>query len=179
MTERKNQTTSEALQYSGGIYNLLGYDLRLLDRGGQLRSTYQKEPRWQPFPIWPAVVGYDTKMRELESRVLENVVPVGAMNGSHIELVQPAAEADVQLLIDFWRKARELGVRLRDMPDMKAIRKAPGMRQYCVVSMGVAIMAYLEGQEVERLLVPAQSLYDGTGRMLGCRSLIAMERVVS
>lgn len=177
MTETKAQEAgkSDVLQYSGGIYALLGHDLRLFDENEQLRSTYLQEQSHSPYLVWPATVDYDVTTQNLEASIVNNVVTVGTFNEGYIDLVKSTQTDEVCQLVGFWRRARELGAYVYGMPDMKAVRKAPGMRQFCVVPLSVAIVAYLAGRETERLLVPARLVYAGLGQVRGCRALMPLD----
>lgn len=172
MTENKQE-----LRYDGGLYNLTGGALVILKRQDQFKPTYPEETGWQPYLVWPAGQKYMMgQAAELEAPVIRQTEVVGSFN-NFIDLVRPTAS--VQELVAFWRAKYDCGVRLYGHPDMKKLRKTPGMRMYCAMPLSMAIMAYLQREEIERILVPADIVVDSeSGLAKGYKALMPLECIV-
>lgn len=161
----------EPLALSGGIRNLLGVDLQIVDDVGRLRTTYPRDKtkayvecsRWPGLPVLPA---------KLQSTTTWRAITVGSFNDGYIELVKPLV--DLTELVKFWRDAVDSRKAvLRGLPNMKALRKQKqdGPEMYCVVPVNVAIVAYFRYEEVDHLLVPARPLRLSSSN-LGYRALV-------
>lgn len=167
----------EFLRLHGGIRNLMSTPLQIVDARGRLMAMYPCENCTSPAHVYWSRGEYTTYPETYGAVVVEALSAVekcGTFNEGYIDLVRPTI--DTTPIVAFWRECvRKHGAEVRNLPNMKQLRKHPGMTMYCVVSPYVALVAYFRYEEIDRLLVPALPM---VGEEIGNQALMPAEQLI-
>lgn len=186
------------LDLNGSVYNFLVGDLVIVDASGReltkIPCTEKVHIEWIPkekCPQYQTSHGIPDEARlcdeswRVDLVTVEDCHPsidadltvIGQLN-SFFDLVAPARPPTD--LLSFWRAAKALQrAHVVGLPSLKDLRKRQqyGQKPHCIVSRGVAMLAYLSHQEMDTVLLPALPVMLAD-QQIGYRALMPMSLVL-
>lgn len=156
-----DSNADDQLRLTGGLCNLLGHPLRIVDATGRMMAHYPQNIMGPAYVSWR-----DDKERRvaplLHAQVLDETMQIGDFNHGWVRLLRPIH--DMQETVRFWQEAVEKqDAKTQNLPNMKPWRKRFRGSCFCVVPVGVALTAYFCYEELSMLFVPAGLSVDEHG----------------